>query len=53
MMHSQRRIANALISSPSLTAGNENQGSHYTSHERNHPLDSGGGDFGNVGPEAA
>src|SRR5688572_17885774 len=50
MKHSQRRIADAFISGPSLGAGDEDQGSHYTSDEWGDQLDPGGGDFGDVGP---
>ena len=50
MDHSQRRLASALISGPSIGAGNEDQGSHRTSDGGINQLDAGGRDLGNVGP---
>jgi len=46
--HSQSRIADAFISNPSPGAGNEDQGSHHTSHEWIDQLGPGGGNSGNV-----
>src|SRR5438876_4443347 len=43
----------AVISGPSFGAGNEDQRSHHTGHQRKDQLDSGRRDSGDVGPAVA
>ena len=48
-----RLKVDAVISGPSFGAGNEDQRSHHTGHQRKDQLDSGRRDSGDVGPAVA
>src|SRR5687767_1482621 len=54
MSHPNWRLEmDAVISGPSFGAGNEDQRSHHTGDQRKDQLDTGGRDFGDVGPAIA